>query len=71
MTLAISITLLSSPIQFCNTMGTVSVTLNQYVSTSISHTHIHILDHLPFDIADILLHHGNGLYGFMLVLFQF
>ena len=57
-------TLLSSPIPFYNTMGTVSVSLNWYAFTHISCMHFCILDHLAFDIADFLLHHGNGFYSF-------
>ena len=62
--------LLGSLISFYNTVDTASVTFKQYTFTIIRSVHFHIiLEHLVFDIVDFLLHDGNGLYSFMLVIF--
>ena len=63
--------LLGSQIPFYNTMGTASVTFNQYAFTNISCAHLHILDCLVFNVVKILLHQGNGFYNLAFVLFQF
>ena len=65
MTLATPMTLLGSLILLYNTLGTASVNHNQYAFTGISCTHVYVLDHLAFDTADFLLHHGNGFDSFI------
>ena len=52
-------------------MGTASITFNQYAFTNISCVDFHIFDHLVLDLTIFLLHHGNGLFSFTLVLLQF